>query len=249
MIMKYGSETIRPYNEEESKKTQVTRMFDHIAGKYDLLNHTLSMGIDKQWRRKGIAFLQPFAPANILDIATGTGDLAIALCRSLKPERLMGVDISEGMMDVAKQKVADAGFSEHIQFEKQDCLALTYDDNTFDAVTVAFGIRNFENIQKSISEMYRVLKPGGHVMILELSTPEHFPMKQLYRIYSRFVIPNIGRLVSKEGAAYRYLPESIKVVPQGKVMTELLTKEKFVDAHSKTLTFGICSLYTATKAI
>ncbi|MFA6768236.1 MAG: bifunctional demethylmenaquinone methyltransferase/2-methoxy-6-polyprenyl-1,4-benzoquinol methylase UbiE [Parabacteroides sp.] len=247
--MKYGSETIRPYNEEESKKAQVTRMFDHIAGKYDLLNHTLSMGIDKQWRREGIAFLRPFAPSNILDIATGTGDLAIALYRSLKPERITGVDISEGMMAVARQKVAAAGFAKYIQFEKQDCLALTYADNTFDAVTVAFGIRNFENIRKSISEMYRILKPGGHVMILELSTPEHFPMRQLYRIYSSLVIPHIGHFVSKEEAAYHYLPESIKVVPQGKVMTELLAKEKFTDAHFKTLTFGICSLYTATKEI
>ena len=229
-MAKYGSEQILPYNNEEHKTTQVRRMFDSIAGTYDQLNHTLSLGIDKIWRRKGIAFLRPFSPASILDIATG-----------------IGADISEGMMEVGRQKVAEAGLSDHITFEYQDCTALTYPDNSFDAVTAAFGVRNFENIEQGITEMYRVLKPGGHLMILELSSPVHFPMKQLYNIYSKVVIPTVGRLLSKEHTAYSYLPASIKVVPQGKVMTDLLSRVGFSEARSHTFTFGICSLYTGSK--
>lgn len=246
-MAKYGSEQILPYNNEEHKATQVRRMFDSIAGTYDRLNHTLSLGIDKIWRRKGIAFLRPFSPASILDIATGTGDLAISMYRQLKADRIVGADISEGMMEVGRRKVAEAGLSEHITFEYQDCTALTYPEGSFDAVTAAFGVRNFEDIEQGIAEMYRVLKPGGHLMILELSSPEHFPMKQLYSIYSKIVIPNIGRLLSKEHTAYSYLPASIKVVPQGKVMTDLLGRVGFSQARSRTFTFGICSLYTACK--
>ena len=246
-MAKYGSEQILPYNNEEHKATQVRRMFDSIAGTYDRLNHTLSLGIDKIWRRKGIAFLRPFSPASILDIATGTGDLAISMYRQLKADRIVGADISEGMMEVGRRKVAEAGLSEHITFEYQDCTALTYPEGSFAAVPAAFGVRNFEDIEPGIAEMYRVLKPGGHLMILELSSPEHFPMKQLYSIYSKIVIPNIGRLLSKEHTAYSYLPASIKVVPQGKVMTDLLGRVGFSQARSRTFTFGICSLYTACK--
>lgn len=245
--MKYGSEQILPYNQEEQKSTQVRRMFDSIAGTYDLLNHTLSFGIDKIWRRKGIAFLRPFSPQSILDIATGTGDLAISMHRKLKARQIIGADISEGMMQVGREKVAKAGYSDYISFEQQDCTALTYPDHSFDAVTAAFGVRNFENIEQGIAEMYRVLKPGGHLMILEFSTPEHFPMKQLYPIYSKTVIPCIGRLLSKEKTAYSYLPASIKVVPQGKVMTDLLSRLGFTQAQVRTFTFGICSLYTGCK--
>lgn len=246
-MTQYGSEQILPYNNEEQKGTQVKRMFDNIATTYDRLNHTLSFGIDKWWRRKGIAYLRPFRPEYLLDIATGTGDLAIAIQRALQTERIIGADISEGMMEIGRQKTAAAGLTEHISFEQQDCTALTYADNTFDAVTAAFGVRNFENIEQGIAEMYRVLKPGGHLMILELSTPEHFPMRQLYRIYSETVIPFIGRLISKENRAYTYLPASIKVVPQGKVMTDLLGRVGFRKAHVCQLTFGICSLYTGEK--
>lgn len=245
--MKYGSEQILPYDDKEHKSKQVRRMFDSIAGTYDQLNHTLSFGFDKGWRRKGIAFLQPFSPSFILDIATGTGDLAISMYRTLKADRIVGADISEGMMEVGRKKVEEAGYSDHISFEYQDCTNLTFPDHSFDAVTAAFGVRNFEDIEKGIGEMYRVLKPGGHLMILELSSPEHFPMKQLYRIYSKIVIPNVGRFFSKEKAAYHYLPESIKVVPQGKVMTGLLERQGFSEARVRTFTFGICSLYTATK--
>ena len=160
-MTQYGSETILPYNKEEQKGTQVKRMFDSIAETYDQLNHTLSFGIDKIWRRKGIAFLRPFSPKTILDIATGTGDLAISMYKKLRPDHIIGADISLGMMEVGRKKVAAAGYSEHISFEQQDCTALTYEENSFDAVTAAFGVRNFENIEQGISEMYRVLKPGG----------------------------------------------------------------------------------------
>ncbi|MEG1543969.1 MAG: bifunctional demethylmenaquinone methyltransferase/2-methoxy-6-polyprenyl-1,4-benzoquinol methylase UbiE [Tannerellaceae bacterium] len=245
--MKYGSEKILPYNNEEQKGTQVRRMFDSIAETYDQLNHTLSFGFDKGWRRKGIAFLQPFAPKTILDVATGTGDLAIAMYRTLNAHTIIGADISEGMMNVGRQKVKDAGYQTHITFEQQDCTALTYPDNTFDAVTAAFGVRNFEDIEQGIAEMHRVMKPGGHLMILELSSPEKFPMKHLYRLYSKTVIPCIGRLFSKEKTAYSYLPASIKVVPQGKTMTGLLSRIGFTDTRAHIFTFGICSLYTGTK--
>ncbi|MCD7977179.1 MAG: bifunctional demethylmenaquinone methyltransferase/2-methoxy-6-polyprenyl-1,4-benzoquinol methylase UbiE [Tannerellaceae bacterium] len=245
--MKYGSEKILPYNDNEQKTVQVERMFNSIATAYDKLNRTLSLGIDLFWRKKGIRYLQTFSPKTILDVATGTGDLAIAMCEKLKPDHITGADISEGMMEVGRKKVAKKGLSQQITFEYQDCTRLTYTENSFDAVTAAFGVRNFEDIAQGLSEMYRVLKPGGRVMILELSTPESFPMKQLYTIYSKTVIPYIGQLFSKEKAAYQYLPASIKVVVQGQQMVDLLTKQGFENARVKTFTFGICSMYTGEK--
>lgn len=245
--MEYPSEKVLPYNGEERKSKQVSRMFDTIAEDYDSLNRTMSFGFDKGWRRKGVAFLKPFHPKRILDIATGTGDLAIRMCRTLHPEEVIGADISEGMMEIGRKKAAEAGLNRCIRFEKQDCTQLTYPDASFDAVTAAFGIRNFEETETGIREMYRVLKPGGHVMILELSTPVCFPVKQIYRFYAGKVIPWLGKRFSRQQEAYRYLPESIKVVPQGRVMTDLLTRCGFADARSRTFTFGTCSLYTGTK--
>ena len=245
-MARYDSEAVLPYNQEEQKTTQVKRLFDDIADKYDLLNHILSFNIDKLWRKRGIAYLRPFAPKTILDIATGTGDLAIAMCQKLHPDHITGADLSEVMMEVARKKVAKAGCSEGISFDQQDCLALTYSDNTFDAVTAAFGVRNFEDIEKGIGEMYRVMRTGGHLMLLELSTPERFPMRQLYQLYSK-LIPLVGKAVSKKKSAYDYLPASIKAVPQGKVMTNILTRQGFKEAKAQILTFGICSLYTGTK--
>ena len=244
----YKQEKIKPYEGQGDKGKLVEEMFDNIAPTYDTLNHRLSWDIDKGWRKKAIKQLAPFRPQKMLDIATGTGDFAILSAQMLHPLQLIGTDISEGMMEVGRQKVAEAGLSDHITFEYQDCTALTYPDNSFDAVTAAFGVRNFENIEQGIAEMYRVLKPGGHLMILELSSPVHFPMKQLYNIYSKVVIPTVGRLLSKEHTAYSYLPASIKVVPQGKVMTDLLSRVGFSEARSRTFTFGICSLYTGSKS-
>ena len=169
-------------------------MFDNIAHAYDKLNHTLSLGIDRSWRRKAIAWLRPFHPQRMMDVATGTGDFAILACRELQPAELIGTDISEGMMNVGREKVKKEGLSDKISFAREDCTSLSFADNDFDAITVAFGIRNFEDLDKGLSEMCRVLKPGGHLVILELTTPERFPMKQLFSIYSKIVIPLLGKL-------------------------------------------------------
>ncbi|GAB6393969.1 MAG: demethylmenaquinone methyltransferase [Bacteroidales bacterium] len=248
MSSTYSVERVLPYGGGERKSVQMERMFDAIAGRYDRLNRTLSLGLDKRWRRKGIDFLRPFAPARILDMATGTGDLAIALYRTLHPESVTGADVSEKMMDIGRRKAKAAGYDRHISFEAQDCLSLAYPDCSFDAVTVAFGVRNFEHIEKGVSEMFRTLKSGGQVMILELSTPATFPAKMLYRLYLR-MIPCIGGLLSNDPPAYRYLPASVRAVPQGEAMTDLLRRQGFTEVQARTLTFGVCSLYTGTKEL
>ena len=243
----YPQESIKPYNEEEKKSVQVERMFDNIAPAYDQLNHTLSWGIDKSWRKKAIQWLKPFNPQRMMDVATGTGDFAIQACRVLNPTELIGTDISEGMMNVGRQKVKEAGLESRISFAKEDCTALSFPDNRFDAITVAFGVRNFEDLDKGLREMHRVLDTDGKLVILELSEPEWFPMKQLYALYSKVVIPTLGKLLSKDRSAYTYLPQSIKAFPQGEVMREIILKAGFSEARFKRLTLGICTLYTATK--
>ena len=243
----YPQESIKPYNEEEKKSVQVERMFDNIAPAYDQLNHTLSWGIDKSWRKKAIDWLKPFNPQRMMDVATGTGDFAIQACRVLNPKELIGTDISEGMMNVGRQKVKEAGLESRISFAKEDCTALSFPDNRFDAITVAFGVRNFEDLDKGLREMHRVLDTDGKLVILELSEPEWFPMKQLYALYSKVVIPTLGKLLSKDRSAYTYLPQSIKAFPQGEVMREIILKAGFSEARFKRLTLGICTLYTATK--
>ncbi|MBR5540867.1 MAG: bifunctional demethylmenaquinone methyltransferase/2-methoxy-6-polyprenyl-1,4-benzoquinol methylase UbiE, partial [Bacteroides sp.] len=229
------------------KSVQVERMFDNIAPAYDQLNHTLSWGIDKSWRKKAINWLKPFQPQRMMDVATGTGDFAIQACHVLNPKELIGTDISEGMMNVGRQKVKDAGLEGRISFAKEDCTSLTFPDNRFDAITVAFGVRNFEDLDKGLREMHRVLDTNGKLVILELSEPDWFPMKQLYALYSKVVIPTLGKLLSKDRSAYTYLPQSIKAFPQGEVMKKIILKAGFSEAHFKRLTLGICTLYTATK--
>ena len=243
----YPQESIKPYNEEEKKSVQVERMFDNIAPAYDQLNHTLSWGIDKSWRKRAINWLKPFQPQRMMDVATGTGDFAIQACRVLNPKELIGTDISEGMMNVGRQKVKEAGLESRISFAKEDCTALSFPNNRFDAITVAFGVRNFEDLDKGLKEMHRVLSDNGKLVILELSEPEWFPMKQLYALYSKVVIPTLGKLLSKDRSAYTYLPQSIKAFPQGEVMREIILKAGFSEARFKRLTLGICTLYTATK--
>lgn len=245
--MNYPQEGIKPYNADEKKGTQVEKMFDNIAPAYDRLNHALSLNIDKSWRRKAIDRLKPFHPQRIMDVATGTGDFAIQACRVLQPEELIGTDISEGMMNVARKKVKAAGLEQRISFAKEDCTSLTFPDKRFDAVTVAFGVRNFEDLDKGLREMHRVLDDNGKLVILELSEPDRFPMKQLYAIYSKAVIPTLGKLLSKDRSAYTYLPQSIKAFPQGEVMTDILRKAGFSQVSFKRLTWGICTLYFATK--
>ncbi|MDR1090470.1 MAG: bifunctional demethylmenaquinone methyltransferase/2-methoxy-6-polyprenyl-1,4-benzoquinol methylase UbiE [Prevotella sp.] len=245
--MTYEAEKIVPYSDSENKGVQVERMFDSIAENYDTLNHTLSMGIDRGWRKKGLASLRKFNPQSVLDIATGTGDLAIQAYGILKPRSILGTDISEGMMEVGRQKVAKAGLSDIIRFERQDCMDLKLEDNSFDAAMVAFGVRNFEDLDKGLKEILRVLKPEGQLMILELTSPQYFPMKQAYWLYSRLFIPAVGRLISKDRTAYSYLPKSIKAFIQGKDMAGTLLKNGFKEASYKTYTFGICTMYMASK--
>ena len=244
--MAYEQEVIKPYGEGE-KASQVEQMFDNIAPTYDKLNHRLSWDIDKGWRRKAIRQLVPHEPKTLLDIATGTGDFAILAAKMLKPERLIGADISEGMMEIGRQKVKAEGLDNIVSFAKEDCLNLSFEDGTFDAVTAAFGIRNFADLDKGLKEMQRVLKKGGHLSIVELTTPMTFPMKQLFRIYSHTVLPIYGRLISKDTSAYAYLTKTIEAFPQGERMVEILKKAGFAEASFRRLTFGICTMYFATK--
>lgn len=245
--MNYPQENIKPYTKDGKKSEQVEQMFDNIAPAYDKLNHTLSMGIDRSWRKKAINTLRPFQPRKMMDVATGTGDFAILACQELQPDSLIGTDISEGMMNVGREKVKQVHLSDKITFVREDCTALSFADETFDAVTVAFGIRNFEGLDKGLSEMCRVLKPGGHLVILELTTPDRFPMKQLFNVYSKVVIPLLGKLISKDRSAYTYLPESIRAFPQGEIMQEVIQKAGFSQVTFQRLTFGICTLYVAIK--
>ena len=245
--MNYPQEDIKPYGSESKKAEQVEHMFDNIAHAYDRLNHTLSLGIDRSWRRKAIAWLKPFHPKRIMDVATGTGDFAILACRELQPDTLIGTDISEGMMNVGRDKVKKEGLSDKISFAKEDSSSFSFDDESFDAITIAFGIRNFEDLDKCLLEIHRVLEKEGHLVILELTTPDRFPMKQLFAIYSKVVIPVIGKLMSKDNSAYKYLPQTIKAFPQGEVMKGVISRAGFKEVNFKRLTFGICTLYTATK--
>ena len=243
----YQQETIIPYGAKTDKTQQVEQMFDNIASTYDTLNHRLSWNIDRYWRRKAIRKLQPFAPKEVLDIATGTGDFAIQTCRFLSSVSIKGVDISEGMMAVGRKKVELMGLQERISFERQDCTALTFDDNSYDAVIAAFGIRNFADLDKGLHEMRRVLRPGGHLCILELTQPVAFPVRQLFQLYSHTVLPLYGRLISKDSEAYTYLTKTIEAFPQGERMVEILQQAGFRQAQFQRLTFGICTLYFATK--
>lgn len=245
--MNYPQEHIKPYDGDEKKVEQVEQMFNHIAPAYDRLNHTLSLGIDKMWRRKAINWLKPFQPKRMMDIATGTGDFAILACKRLQPDSLIATDISEGMMNVGRQKVEKEGLADRISFAREDSASFTFDDEQFDAITIAFGIRNFENLDRCLGEIYRVMQQGGHLVILELTTPDKFPMKQLFGVYAKLVIPLLGRLLSKDKSAYTYLPNTIKAFPQGEVMKGVIGKAGFKTVNFKRLTFGICTLYTATK--
>jgi demethylmenaquinone methyltransferase / 2-methoxy-6-polyprenyl-1,4-benzoquinol methylase len=243
----YDQEKIKPYESQGEKGKQVEAMFDNIAPTYDTLNHRLSWDIDKGWRDKAIKALAPHRPQTILDIATGTGDFAILAAQMLKPARLVGADISEGMMEIGRKKVERLGLQSTISFQKEDCLHLSFADETFDAVTAAFGIRNFQDLDQGLREMCRVLKKGGHLSIVELTTPVCFPMKQLFYLYSHTVLPVYGKLISRDSEAYRYLTATIEAFPQGETMMEVLQKAGFAKTEFRRLTFGICTMYLATK--
>lgn len=236
-----------PYKENTaSKKEQVATMFNNISKKYDFLNHFLSGGIDIIWRKKAIKLLKPHQPKQILDIATGTGDFAIAALK-LNPDKVTGIDISQGMLDVGIQKMKAKGFSNKVELMLGDSENLQFEDNTFDAYTVGFGVRNFENLEKGLSEMLRVLKPGGTAIVLEFSKPKTFPVKQLYNFYFKAILPTIGKLVSKDKSAYTYLPESVDAFPDGKKFTDILDRLNYKNAQAIPLMFGIATIYKASK--
>lgn len=243
----YEQEKIKPYNSLGEKGRLVERMFDSIAPTYDTLNHRLSLNIDKGWRKQAIKQLLPFAPKTVLDIATGTGDFAILAAQMLQPSRLVGVDISQRMMDIGQKKVAEAELQGIISFEKEDCLSLSFADETFDAVTAAFGIRNFQDLDRGLTEMCRVLRKGGHLSIVELTAPISAPMRWLFKVYSHTFLPLYGRLISKDKEAYRYLTATIEAFPQGDRMVDILRKAGFSKASYRRLTFGVCTMYFATK--
>ena len=245
--MAYEQEVIKPYSETGEKKEQVEAMFDGIAPTYDTLNHTLSWGIDKAWRRKAIDRLGAFKPRKILDIATGTGDFAILSAQRIKPDTVTGADISEGMMEIGREKVKKLGLNACIKFQKEDCLNLSFQNGTFDAVTVAYGVRNFQDLDKGLREMRRVLKENGHLLIVELAAPPKFPMKQLFWLYSHVWMPLVGRIVSKDKKAYKYQPAKMEACPQGEKMEGILKEAGYTEVEWKRFTFGICTMYLAKK--
>lgn len=229
----------------QSKKERVRSMFNDIAHRYDFLNHFLSLGIDIQWRKKVRRFLKPYHPQQILDVATGTGDLAIAL-EKLNPQKITGIDIAVEMLEVGRKKLNKKGL-QNIELLTGDSENLQFKDDTFDAVTVAFGVRNFENLNKGLSEMCRVMKLGGHVAILEFSKPKAFPFKQIYNAYFKYVLPGFGKIISKHDDAYTYLPESVQQFAEGDAFLREMELSGYKTVKQKRLTFGIATLYTGTK--
>ena len=239
--------TVKPYKDSNlGKKEQVTKMFDNISENYDGLNRLISLGIDQSWRKKVVKLVGENNPKQILDIATGTGDLAIMMA-SLNPDKIVGLDISAGMLEVGKQKIAKAKLSKTIEMIVGDSENMPFEDNTFDAITVSFGVRNFENLDKGLTEINRVLKPNGKFVILETSNPTKFPFKQGYKFYTNFILPIIGKIFSKDKVAYSYLSESANHFPFGDALNNILEKNGFKNAEDKPVTFGVASIYTATK--
>ncbi|GGF47560.1 bifunctional demethylmenaquinone methyltransferase/2-methoxy-6-polyprenyl-1,4-benzoquinol methylase UbiE [Echinicola rosea] len=239
--------SVVPYkDQQEGKKAQVANMFNNISKRYDLLNHLLSLGIDITWRKKAIKMLQKDQPKVILDIATGTGDFAIEAL-ALNPEKVIGVDISEGMLAEGKKKIKNKKLDHLIEMQMGDSEKLLFEENKFDAVIVSFGVRNFENLEKGLADMYRVLKPGGKTVIVEFSKPKKFPLKQGYNFYFKYILPQIGKLVSKDQSAYTYLPESVQAFPDGDKFLAVLDKVGFKNTKCRPLTFGISSIYIGEK--
>lgn len=242
------AQQIKPYKDSDlSKKAQVTQMFDNISGGYDKLNRVISFGIDVAWRKKVVSLVQQKGAKTLLDIATGTGDLALMLA-GIPQTKITGIDISPGMLEVGRRKVAEQQLSDQISMLIADSENLPFDDNSFDAITVSFGIRNFENLECGLGEILRVLKPGGLFVILETSVPEKFPFKQGYQLYTKAVLPLIGRIFSRDDSAYAYLSESAAHFPYGERLNNILRKTGFIDVISKPQTFGVATIYTASKS-
>jgi demethylmenaquinone methyltransferase / 2-methoxy-6-polyprenyl-1,4-benzoquinol methylase len=244
----FAHDTVVPYkNSDSSKKQQVADMFDDIAVKYDFLNRFLSAGIDVGWRKKAIRQLKELHPKKILDVATGTADVAIMASAILKPEKIIGIDISDGMLEIGRQKIAKQGLNGIIELLNGDSETINFGDATFDAVTVAFGVRNFQHLEKGLSEIKRVLKPGGKLVVLEFSQPKMPVVKSIYNLYMKVICPNVGKLFSKNRNAYKYLDASIKKFPEGKNFTQILDNLGYLNTYSKPLSLGICSIYCGTK--
>ena len=242
-------EQVTPYGDQATAKTeQVRQMFDAIAPAYDFMNRAMTLGIDIWWRRLAVKRLKRIRPSRILDVATGTGDFAIQLNTSLHPQHITGIDLSQGMLDEACRKVKEKGLEGVIAFEQGDCMALPMQDESFDAVTVAFGVRNFEHLQQGYQEMARVLRPGGMLCVLELSTPTNRLIRWFYDLYTLHIIPWIGSIKSGDKSAYRYLPQSIAAVPQGDEMLQLMRNAGLRKTTFKRLTLGVCTIYTAVKS-
>jgi demethylmenaquinone methyltransferase/2-methoxy-6-polyprenyl-1,4-benzoquinol methylase len=240
-------QTVKPYKDSSlSKKEQVAEMFDNIAGNYDFLNHFLSMGIDIYWRKRLVKRLKKQAPKYILDVATGTGDLAIEMLKA-DPKKIIGIDISNGMLEVGRKKIKAKGLEDIITLQQADSENLPFDDDSFDAVSVSFGARNFENLEKGLSEMCRVMRPGGKLYILEFSKPTIFPFKQTYQFYFKYILPLVGKMVSKDNAAYTYLPESVGAFPYGSKLNNIIEKCGYSNVHNHPLTMGIATIYIAEK--
>lgn len=238
---------VTPYKDQDlSKKVQVEQMFDNIAPTYDFLNHFLSAGIDRSWRRRAVDSIASVSPQVILDLATGTGDFAIEALR-LKPRQVIGADISDLMMNVGRDKAKKLGVTAILEFQKVDSENMSFEDNKFDAITVGFGVRNFEDLERGLREMYRVLRPGGRAAILEVARPKRFPMNFLYHIYFHYILPVVGRLFSRDVRAYTYLPESVRAFPEGDDFTAILKRVGFCRVSYQPLTFGICAFYTCEK--
>jgi demethylmenaquinone methyltransferase/2-methoxy-6-polyprenyl-1,4-benzoquinol methylase len=238
---------ITPYNDTaRSKKEQVEEMFDNIAHRYDFLNHLLSLGIDISWRKKAVKYLGTIAPKKILDVASGTGDFAFEAL-TLNPDKIIGFDLSEGMMNYGREKARRLGVESTVQFIKGDSEQMPFDDNSFDAITVGFGVRNFENLENGLKEMHRVLRPGGKIAILEASTPGNTIIRAFYGLYFNRIVPMIGKLFSKDSRAYNYLPESVSVFPQGFEFIKILENIGFRNTKWQPLTFGACAMYTMEK--
>jgi demethylmenaquinone methyltransferase/2-methoxy-6-polyprenyl-1,4-benzoquinol methylase len=241
------AEHIKPSRQKENKKNQVSKMFDNIAPYYDFLNRFLSLGIDTIWRKKAIEELLDLDPKKILDVATGTGDVAIEMTKRLNPSQIIGLDISKEMLEIGKKKINKRDLSKIIEMEVGDSEDLRFEDNTFDAITVSFGVRNFENLEKGIAEMNRVLKKDGKLIVLEFSRPSVFPIKQAFNFYFKYILPLIGRLTSKDKRAYSYLYESVQAFPEGNNFLKVLDKTGFKSNTCKRLSLGICSIYTGIK--
>lgn len=240
------SEHVKPYKAEGSKKEQVAEMFDNISQRYDFLNHMLSLNIDKGWRKKVVKTVAEEKPEAILDVATGTADLAIALTKA-QPKNITGIDISAGMLAVGQKKIEERKLDNIITLSQADSENLPFEDESFDVVTVAFGVRNFENLEKGLKEINRVLKTGGKLLVLEFSQPSKFPFKQLYKFYFKNILPGLGRLISKDSSAYTYLPESVDAFPYGDQFIEILNKLGYQKSSYQSVTMGVAMIYDATK--